>query len=103
MLDRCREWYTSLGLVIATNTPGEFVFFDTGNGTMLGIHTATKPGLAEATVYLEVDDVDAAYERLTRAGVQFDRRPETKPWGAKAVTLRDPPGIDCRCLPPAPD
>lgn len=38
-----------------------------------------------------VGDLDAAHERLVRAGVEVVTRPETKPWGRTAV-YRDPDG-----------
>lgn len=38
-----------------------------------------------------VDDIDAEYERLVANGVEFEGRPETRPWGTEAV-FRDPDG-----------
>lgn len=43
-------------------------------------------------VSLEVDDIDAAYETLTRRGVAFLAAPERQPWGGTLAHLRDPDG-----------
>lgn len=37
--------------------------------------------------FLRVDDFDAAYERMRRAGVTFVREPRTEPYGRVAVFL----------------
>ena len=43
-------------------------------------------------VSLEVDDIDATYETLTRRGVEFLGAPEKQPWGGTLAHLRDPDG-----------
>ena len=39
-----------------------------------------------------VDDVDAEYERLSALGVEIIEAPQTRPWGARNMHVRDPDG-----------
>lgn len=41
---------------------------------------------------LRVDDVDAAFRRLSAQGIRFLTPPTTWPWGARSVHFRDPDG-----------
>jgi uncharacterized glyoxalase superfamily protein PhnB len=41
---------------------------------------------------LWVDDVDAMYRRVTRAGLSAER-PENKPYGVRMLSVRDPEGV----------
>jgi catechol 2,3-dioxygenase-like lactoylglutathione lyase family enzyme len=53
--------------------------------------------------FLHVDDFDAAYQRMTAAGVEFSTAPRTEPYGRVAV-FRDIAGNRWDLLgPPAPD
>ncbi len=94
MLDRCRDWYLTLGLSKSPpDSPGESYWFDTGSGTSIGIHVgepvANPPAL---TIGLEVEDIDADYARLTAAGFNFDAAPVTKSWSGRVANLHDPVG-----------
>ena len=40
-----------------------------------------------------VDDLDAEYERMSRAGVTFLAPPVTEPWGERYVQAADPNGV----------
>jgi catechol 2,3-dioxygenase-like lactoylglutathione lyase family enzyme len=93
-LDRCRDWYGALGLERnPPDSPGESYWFHTGNDTQMGIHTSEdSAGPKNMSLGFEVDDVDALYKRLTDAGFTFEAPPETKRWGGRSVTLRDPVG-----------
>jgi uncharacterized glyoxalase superfamily protein PhnB len=42
--------------------------------------------------HFDVEDVDAVYERLSKAGVAFDGKPADKPWGLRVASCRDPGG-----------
>jgi catechol 2,3-dioxygenase-like lactoylglutathione lyase family enzyme len=52
--------------------------------------------------FLTVDDFDAAYERMTAAGVEFATSPRTEPYGRVAV-FRDIAGNRWDLVGPAPD
>jgi len=67
-------------------------------GAATGLLLARADGAAQAAVvgkqtagrvgfFLEVDDFDAAYARLTAAGVRFDRPPRSEAYGRVAVFL----------------
>jgi hypothetical protein len=92
-LERCHDWYTRLGLASsAPDNPGESYWFDTGNGTSIGIHTGPRLSEPERiTVGLEVDDVDVTYRQLSDDGFLFHGLPRTKEWG-RSVSLSDPGG-----------
>jgi catechol 2,3-dioxygenase-like lactoylglutathione lyase family enzyme len=47
---------------------------------------------ARMMLTLEVDDVDAVYERLSGRRVQFLNGPMDRPWGPRTATLADPSG-----------
>ncbi len=51
----------------------------------------TMPAGSLRGLVLACDDLDAEYQRLEAAGVQFDSPPERQPWATEAV-LRDPDG-----------
>ncbi|MCA9649553.1 MAG: VOC family protein [Myxococcales bacterium] len=42
---------------------------------------------------IEVDDVDAEYQRIRSAGVDTDGPPRDNPWGDRSFTVVDPNGI----------
>lgn len=45
------------------------------------------------TLCFEVDDVDKYYERLVeKAQAPLEQEPESKPWGIRRFTVRDPDG-----------
>ncbi|RKP45547.1 VOC family protein [Trinickia fusca] len=41
---------------------------------------------------IEVDDIEAAYERVVRAGVPIEYGPIDEPWGVRRFYVRDPFG-----------
>jgi catechol 2,3-dioxygenase-like lactoylglutathione lyase family enzyme len=66
-------WYAkTLGLP-HLYTFGSLAFFDCG-GTRLYLHAQGKPG-PESILYLRVDDIRAAYDRLRARGVEFADAP----------------------------
>lgn len=46
----------------------------------------------QASVYVYVEDVDAAYERALRAGAERIEEPADKPYGERNAGVRDPSG-----------
>lgn len=49
-------------------------------------------GVSETVVYFEDDDLDATVDRLTRAGMVFERGPTDQRWLWREAYLRDPTG-----------
>src|ERR1700722_19284245 len=81
-------------------------------GAETGVLLARADGQEQAAVvgnqfagrvglFLQVDDFDAAYERMTAAGVEFVTVPRTEPYGRVAV-FRDIAGNRWDLLGPAP-
>ena len=79
-----------------------FAEIGTAAGTLAIASTRTvpvfAPGAARAadnhSVIIEflVDDVDAAYEKLTGLVQEFVSQPTTMPWGNRSLLFRDPDG-----------
>jgi catechol 2,3-dioxygenase-like lactoylglutathione lyase family enzyme len=58
------------------------------------------------TYGLEVDDVDAEYDRIRTQGVDTDGPPRDNPWGDRSFTVVDPSGIALhihQVIEPAPE
>jgi uncharacterized glyoxalase superfamily protein PhnB len=58
------------------------------------------------TYGLEVDDVDAEYDRIRTQGVDTDGPPRDNPWGDRSFTVVDPNGIALhihQVIEPAPE
>jgi catechol 2,3-dioxygenase-like lactoylglutathione lyase family enzyme len=64
-----------------------------GNG---GFHIGMEQGRPtvgdDVEITIEVDDVDAAYQRLVQAGVEVEGPPQEQDWGARHVWFRDVDG-----------
>jgi catechol 2,3-dioxygenase-like lactoylglutathione lyase family enzyme len=63
-----------------------------------GLPTFKPPALAGRRadgllVVFEVSDIDAEYERLTRAGVAITTPIETEEWGERFFQVTDPCGV----------
>ena len=63
----------------------------TGYGRVIRNDTAMTGEISLRGLVLACDDLDAEYQRLHTAGVQFDSPPQRQPWATEAV-LRDPDG-----------
>jgi len=69
-----------------------YVIFD------CGIELAFEPGGSKGKkenfpyIFLEVDDVDAEYQKLMDKGVKFINAPKDEHWGGRTASLTDPDG-----------
>jgi lactoylglutathione lyase len=88
----------TLGLKVS-DAGDEFAMFDLAGGPQLalGLHSEVKGKSKEpdrVMVNLDVDDIQADYERLKAKGVQFVRPPSPEPadQGMIIATLQDPDG-----------
>ena len=88
-LERAAAFYTTLlgADPVATFDPPGLVFFDLG-----GVRLMLSPGSTPATIYLRVDDIDAAVDRLREHGVTVESEPHVI-FGHDDDTL-GPPGTD---------
>jgi predicted enzyme related to lactoylglutathione lyase len=92
--ERARKFYQeTLGLIPArTQMDGAWVEYDLGPTTIgVGCHPAWQPSRDGTTIAFEVDDIDAAFDKLSERGVTFDVEKTETPvcWMAQ---FRDPDG-----------
>jgi uncharacterized glyoxalase superfamily protein PhnB len=87
-------WYTTLRL---GGPKGPEVSFMAPRGPE---HTPVPPGAL--SLYVEVDDVDATYERVRATGAPVDGPPSDKPWGDRSFALADPQGVRVYLFSPRP-
>lgn len=96
-LERAREFYEgTLGLkATKTYAKGDFgiIEYDIGTGTLsIGAGAPLlKPGAAGGVVALEVNDFNAAMQRLKERGVRFMAEPHETPV-CNIATIADPDG-----------
>lgn len=92
-------WTEKLGLQVATDQPmgnGQRWIELKIPGAQTGMALFTPPGHEDRigtfqSMSLEVDDVEAAYTKLTALGVEFAQPPRKEPWGTSAI-FKDPDG-----------
>jgi len=100
-----RAFYMQLLQVEPSGDDHWWVDFDRvgENGAQLSIFSAegkeqmapgslTGSGTGRCTIELEVDDVDAEYQRLVGLGVPVVKPPTTQDWGRRSAWFRDPDG-----------
>lgn len=91
-------FYKTLGLIQIVDSPPRYARFEcpAGDGgapaTFSLHHVEGWTGADEPLVYFEVDDLDAEYERLKAAGLDFTSPPADQSWLWKEAYLRDPAG-----------
>ncbi len=98
-------WRDTVGLALRFgDDAGGYAEFETGDATLAifdaRLMAAAVPGVATPQAgaggdrvlgSFELEDVDAAYERLMAAGVRFVAPPvDQVPWGIRAAHFRDP-------------
>jgi uncharacterized glyoxalase superfamily protein PhnB len=54
------------------------------------------------SLYIEVGDVDAAYQNLRATQAQLDGPPTDKPWGDRSFAFADPQGVKLYLFSPRP-
>jgi catechol 2,3-dioxygenase-like lactoylglutathione lyase family enzyme len=91
-----RFWTEVVGLRVLLREPG-YARVGGADGFDLGLEEREPElvGAAGIEVAIAVDDVHAAYERLSAAGVVFTGPPQEQPWGAVHAWFSDPNGYRC--------
>jgi catechol 2,3-dioxygenase-like lactoylglutathione lyase family enzyme len=85
-IKRTVNFYENILGLKKTGEWGNYVIFDVG-----GVEFAF--GLSERfQMYLDVDDVDAAYKALKEKGVNFVTEPKDQHWGGRTAEFVDPDG-----------
>jgi hydroxymethylpyrimidine/phosphomethylpyrimidine kinase len=82
-----RAFYAALGLRQIVESADHYARFETAGGATLSIERG-----AEATLFLECDDLAATVARLQAAGIVFDQLPTDQSWLWREARLRDPAG-----------
>ena len=91
------EFYQALGLRLIVRADHYARFEcpdgDGGEPATFSLHLQdTPPGKDGVVVYFEEDDLDGAFERLSRAGLTFDAPPTDQRWLWREAYLTDPAG-----------
>jgi catechol 2,3-dioxygenase-like lactoylglutathione lyase family enzyme len=86
-------FYLALGLelIVRNDHYLRFVCPDGGSTFSVDLVNAVDDD-EQVTVYVEVDDVDAEFERLHQKGMQFEHPPADMPWLWREARRRDPDG-----------
>ena len=93
-LARSRRFYVNLlGLEVLLEEDG-YLRVGGREGFHIGMEEGTpgRIGSAGIEIVIRVDDVAAAYERLSALGVSFEGPPADMEWGARHAWLSDPDG-----------
>ena len=91
-LAETRRFYVELlGLEALVEEPG-YLRIGNADGWHIGAEEHEPVGAEGIELVIRVSDVDAAYRRLTAAGVRFESPPLDTDWGARHAWLRDPSG-----------
>ena len=64
----------------------------TESGSLCVATPELAPSSGESILDFRTEDVDRAYDRINRIGVEWVLPPTTQPWGDRAMTFRDPQG-----------
>lgn len=59
----------------------------------LGLDPTTPEGPSRASLWVYVEDCDAAVERLRVAGATVSAEPADQPWGERVARVLDPDGM----------
>ena len=93
-LDASVAFYAQLGLMLAADW-GDYKILANGEGWHLHLARAQEGWLSAernpCAIYLYVEDVDSAAERM-RGQILPPGRPEEKPWGTYEFAMTDPSG-----------
>ncbi|MFD7997732.1 VOC family protein [Streptomyces mirabilis] len=96
--ERSRDFYGGrLGLAVhrefGTGPERGTVYF-LGGGFLEVSGRSEIPPSPALRLWLQVADVDAAYEELSAAGVDIVRPPVKEPWGLIEMWIADPDGVE---------
>ncbi len=88
-----RFYAETLGLHLFREFAGGAVFFLGGGYLELSGQGPPAAAGDKLSLWLQVRDVDAEWDRLTALGVEVVEAPADKPWGLREARLRDPDGV----------
>lgn len=97
-LERSIVFYQKLGLTLIVNSPeNRYARFECpctgkGGGSTFSLHEAKEFSANGASIYFEVDDVDARIKVLKARGLIFETQAVDQSWLWREAWLRDPDG-----------
>lgn len=92
-LERSERFYETLGLTLIVKDDHYLRFeCEDGHSTFSVESVEAVDPTEQVTVYFETDKLDAEYDRLVRAGVEFDEPPTDMSWLWREAQLRDADG-----------
>ena len=92
-LERSERFYQTIGLTLIVKDDHYLRFeCEDGHSTFSVESVAAVDPAEQITVYFETDILDDEYDRLTRAGVEFEQAPADMPGLWREARLRDPDG-----------
>ena len=89
----CDFYAHTLGLHLFREYAGGAVFFLGGGYLELSGSGAPRASGDKISLWLQVRDIDAEWDRLEAAGVDQVEAPVDKAWGLREARLRDPDGV----------
>ncbi|MGC2997854.1 VOC family protein [Streptomyces sp. G35A] len=88
-----RDFYGLLGLEEVMNLGWAMTLASPANPTaQIGFFTEERTGPLVPDLSVEVQDVDAVYERVRASGAEIVREPRDEEWGVRRFFVRDPNG-----------
>jgi DNA-binding transcriptional ArsR family regulator/catechol 2,3-dioxygenase-like lactoylglutathione lyase family enzyme len=91
---KAMSFYSTCGFDLVRDDEGLARMGAPGGGQLL-LHPVPDDGSVDApgvNLYFEVPDLDAHYDRLCDAGIEFDFPPTDMAWGRRHAYLHDPDG-----------
>jgi catechol 2,3-dioxygenase-like lactoylglutathione lyase family enzyme len=91
---RAVSFYSTCGFDLVRDDEGLARMRAPGGGELL-LHPVPDDASVDApgiNLYFELPDLDAHYDRLCDAGIEFDFPPTDMAWGRRHAYLRDPDG-----------
>ncbi len=88
------KFYQTLGFRLIVDSMPRYARFECGAGdSTFSLHESEDDLQNNSVViYLECDDVDREFERLLKAGIEFQKPPEKRPWLWREAHFQDPDG-----------
>jgi catechol 2,3-dioxygenase-like lactoylglutathione lyase family enzyme len=98
-----RDWYTTHFRMSVQQETSRFVLLGYDEGASIGFHVGEPLETPDRVqLHIEVDDIDAEYERLLAAGLELEGPPEDRPWGVRSTAVLDPAGHSVEITSPLP-
>ncbi|RFB05024.1 VOC family protein [Parvularcula marina] len=91
-MDAAIAFYERLGMTLIVHTHERYARFELPGGETFSLHLGDRPGTDGPALYFEVENVDTEYDRLRRAGIEFDTEPVTQSWLWREAWFSDPAG-----------